>query len=175
MVRSRLIAFTLVLCLVLAVPTQAQASSYSPYNDGNIGSSQLQIFRDIVYDLPIGDSYVACRTGQYTYKLFVGDLKYQSGQFLGNDTSSIVKVYTIDTNNSSYNSRYVYTVTTEQNFSLDSSNYLVYSNLGDYPLLEERSTAYAFITLLVVIVIGLCMLIRPLFAFVYRLRGNPNV
>lgn len=175
MVRSRLIAFSLVLCLVLAAPTQAQASTYVPYNDGNIGSSYLQIFRDIVSDLPIGDSYVACRSGEYTYKLFAGDLKYQSGQFLGNDKSSIVKVYTIDTNKSSYNSRYVYTVTTEQNFSLDSSNYLVYSNLGDYPSLEERSTTYAFITLFVVIIIGLCMLIRPLFAFVYRLRGYSNL
>lgn len=164
------VCLSLIMCVALSAT--AQASTYMPYSDGNIGSSYLQVFRDIVSDLPIDDSYVAFRSGQYTYTLVSGQLKQSGSQFLGMDTSTTVKVYTIDTNSIGYNSRYVYTVTTEQNFLLDASDYLVYSNLGDYPSLEERSTIYAFSTLFIVCVIGCCLLIRPVFGFVLRLRGQ---
>lgn len=172
MVWQRLRSVSLCLCFVLvlcaALTGQAHATTYTPYKQGNISSSQLSIFRDIVAKLSINDSYVAFRNGQYDYKLVVGDLKADSNTIMGKDSSTRVKVYTIDSNNSSYNSTYDYTVTTEQNFALNASNLLVYSNLGDYPSLEERSLTYAFITMLIVIIIGICALIRPVFNFVLR-------
>lgn len=155
----------------MAMPLQAQASTYSPYNDGNIGSTQLQYFRDIVSGLSITDNYVAARTGRYQYKLFSGDIKYSNNQFVGASSGSVITVYTIDTDTNSYGS-YTYTVTTDNNFTLNTSNFLVYSNLGDYPTLEERSVIYEFSSLVILAVIGLCMLIRPLFSFVYRFRFN---
>ena len=152
------------------MPIQAQASSFA-YNDGNIGSTQLQYFRDIVSNLGINDSYVAARTGRYTYQLFCGDIKYSNGQFLGSNQGSVITIYTINTDTNSYGT-YTYTVTTDNNFIFNSSNFLVYSNLGEYPQLEERSVIYEFSTLFIIAVVALCVLLRPLFSFVYRSRIN---
>lgn len=154
-----------------AMPLQAQANSYSPYNDGNIGTTQLQYFRDIISNLSINDSYIAARTGRYEYKLFAGDIKYSNGQFAGSQQGSVITVYTINTDTNNYGS-YTYSVSTDTNFTFNASNYLVYSNLGDYPSLEERSVIYEFSSLVILAVIALCALLRPLFSFVYRTRSN---
>lgn len=174
MVRSRLsklVCICLLLCLLLAMPIQAQASTYSPYNDGNIGTTQLQYFRDIVSNLGINDSYVASRTDRYTYQLFVGDIKYSNGQFMGSNQGSLITIYTINTDNNSYGT-YTYSVTTDNNFTFNASNFLVYSNLGQYPSLEERSVIYEFSTFFIFAVVALCALLRPLFSFVYRTRSK---
>lgn len=153
----------------MAMPLQAQASTYSPYNDGNIGTTQLQYFRDIVSNIGINDSYVASRTDRYKYQLFVGDIKYSNGQFLSNQQGSVITVYTINTDTNSFGT-YTYSVSTDNNFTFNASNYLVYSNLGDYPQLEERSVIYEFSTFFIIAVVALCALLRPLFCFVYRTR-----
>ena len=174
MVRSRLsklACIVLLLCFVLAMPIQAQASTYAPYNDGNIGSTQLQYFRDIVSNLGINDSYVAARTDRYTYQLFSGDIKYSNGQFVGSQQGSVITVYTINTDSSTYGS-YTYDITTDNNFIFNASNYLVYSNLGDYPSFEERSVLYEFSTFFIIAVVALCALLRPLFSYVYSSRSH---
>lgn len=153
------------------MPIQAHASSYSPYNDGNIGTTQLQYFRDIVSNLGINDSYVASRTDRYTYQLFVGDIKYSNGQFTGSNQGSVITIYTIKSDTNSYGT-YTYTVTSDNNFTFNASNYLVYSNLGEYPSLEERSVIYELSTLFIIAVVALCALLRSLFCFVYRVRFN---
>lgn len=155
----------------MAMPLQAQASTYSPYTDGNIGSTQLQYFRDIVFNLGINDSYVAARTDRYKYQLFVGDLKYLNGQFVGSQQGSVITVYTINTDTNSFGT-YTYSVTTDNNFIFNASNYLVYSNLGDYPSLEERSLIYEFSSLVILAVIAICALLRSVFSFVYRTRSK---
>lgn len=154
----------------MAMPLQAQASTYSPYHDGNIGTTQLQYFRDIVSNIGINDSYIASRTDRYTYQLFVGDIKYSNGQFMGSNQGSVITVYTINTDTNSYGT-YTYNVSTDNNFTFNASNYLVYSNLGNYPSLEERSVLYELSSLFILAVIGLCALLRPLFSYVYRSRG----
>ena len=65
-----------------------------------------------------------------------------------------------------------YSVTTDNNFTLNANNFLVYSNLGNYPTLDERSVIYEFSSLVILAVIALCALLRPLFSFVYRIRSN---
>lgn len=167
---SKLVCIVLLLCFVLAMPIQAQASTYTPYTDGNIGTTQLQYFRDIVTGLSINDNYVAARTGRYEYKLFTGDIKYSNGKFIGSVQGSVITVYTINTDTNSYGT-YIYTVTTDNNFTFNASNYLVYSNLGDYPQLEERSVIYEFSTFFIIAVVALCALLRSLFSFVYRIRS----
>ena len=155
----------------MAMPLQAQASTYSPYTDGSIGTTQLQYFRDIISNLGINDSYVAARTGRYEYKLFAGDIKYSNGQFMGSQQGSVINVYTLNINND-YSGTHTYSISTDNNFSFNASNYLVYSNLGDYPQLEERSVIYVFSSLFIISVIALCALLRPLFSFVYRIRSK---
>ena len=154
----------------MAMPLQAQANTYLPYNDGNIGTTQLQYFRDIVSNIGINDSYVAARTERYKYQLFVGDIKFSNGQFIGSEQGSIITVYTINTDTNSFGT-YTYNVSTDNNFTFNASNYLVYSNLGEYPGLEERSVIYEFSTLVILAVVALCALLRPLFSFVYRTRS----
>lgn len=168
---NKLVCICLLLCLVMAMPLQAQASTYSPYTDGNIGSNQLQYFRDIVSNLGINESYVAARTDRYKYQLFVGDIKYSNGNFLGNQQGSVITVYTINTDTSTYGT-YTYSVSNDNNFTFNASNYLVYSNLGDYPQLEERSVLYEFSTLFIISVVSICALLRSVFSFVYRTRSN---
>ena len=146
---SKLACIVLLLCFVLAMPIQAQASTYTPYNDGNIGTTQLQYFRDIVSNLGINDSYVAARTDRYKYQLFAGDIKYSNGQFTGSHQGSAITVYTINTDSNSYGS-YTYSVSTDNNFTFNASNYLIYSNLGDYPSLYERSVIYEFSTFFII-------------------------
>lgn len=170
MVWSRLKVVCLVVCMIVAIAlcnaTTSHAVSYSAY-DGNISTSQLTYFRDIVSNIGINDSYVFFRANQYDYKLVVGSLKNDGATFIANP-SDYVTIYNLDTE-TSYNSAYSYDVSREQNFSLDASDKLVYSNLGNYPSLDERGTYYAFATFFVIVVIGICALIRPLFNFVLRI------
>lgn len=169
---SKFFVVFLLVCFVMAMPLQAQASSHTVYNDGNIGSSQLQIFRDLVNGLNINDNYVACRTGQYDYTLYAGDIKNDGTLFTGASTGTTVTAYNINTDRHNNYSSYSYKVTTENNFSLNAHDFIVYSNLGDYPSLEERSVLYEFSSLVILAVIALCALLRPLFSFVYRFSFN---
>lgn len=177
MVWQRLRKYSIIVCLSLFIAfgysATAHATTYTPYYDGNISSTYLTIFRDIVADLPVNQSYVFFRSGRYDYTLFAGDLKCTDTSFYGMSTDTQVTKYNISTNTNT--GSYAYSVDTETNFSLNATNYLVYSNLGNYPRLEERSVDYAFCSLIVISVVALCMLMRPLFAFVLRFRGSRNI
>lgn len=173
MVRAGLVRRVLAcLCVCLCISTgTAVASNYNVYTQGNISTSILTYFRDIESGIGINDNYVFWRSAQYEYKMVVGALKLENNIFSGLDPASYMQVYTLNTNTSSYDT-YRYTLSTEQNFSLDAHNYLVYSDLGHYPKLHERGVNYAFCTLFVVCIIGLCALVRPLYAFVLRIRNG---
>lgn len=171
MVRAGLVRrFLACLCVCLCIGTgTAAAATYSVYSQGNISTSILTYFRDIESGIGIDDNYVFWRSGQYEYKMAVGSLKCDSTSFAS--TGDYLQVYTLNTNTSSYDA-YRLTVSTEQDFHLSASNYLVYSDLGHYPKLHERGVNYAFCTLFVVCIIGLCALVRPLFSFVLRIRNG---
>lgn len=173
MVRAGLVRRVLVcLCVCLCICTgTAAAATHTVYTQGNISTSVLTYFRDIVSGVGINDNYVFYRSGRYEYKLVVGDLKCENNIFSGLDPAAYMQVYTLNTDTSSYES-YRYTISMETNFNLNAQNYLVYSDLGHYPKLEERGLYYAFCTLFVVCIIGLCALVRPLFAFVLRIRNG---
>lgn len=164
----KIIIFALfsVLIITLSLPCFA----YSVYTDGNISSTYLTYFQDILSGLSPLDDYVFFRSGQYDYTLIVGDLTYADSVFSGKDYTA----YTISTNSgtSAYSSVYKYTVTSGSNFSLSVGSYLVYSNLGSYPILEDRSSVYGYATLFLLVVIAVCMLVRPILNFTYRFRSG---
>ena len=62
-----------VLVLIFAIGMKAQSTSVTPY-EGNMSSTYITYFRDIVSGIGFNDNYVAYRSGQNEYKMVVGEL-----------------------------------------------------------------------------------------------------
>lgn len=167
MVRKSVV-IALACCLLIAAAT-ITASAQTVY-EGTISSTYTEIAEKI--NISVGDDYVFFRSGQYTYTLVVGDFVYSSGNFSLSDSG---KVYTItQVTNSGYGSSsyYSYSVSDVTSYKVETKGILVYSNLGGYPTLNNSSDIYVFCCLIILIVFGLCALIRPLFNFVMRNKGD---
>lgn len=163
MVRRSLIC-CIALALLLAVPAQASAAAYDVY-DGNISSTYTAIFSSVAAKVSMFDDYVFFRSTQYDYILLVGDFTYESGTFSA-DEATEYRIYT----DSTIGSYYHYTQASVEAVSLTPDTRIVYSNLGPFPDLVDRSTFYDF-SILTLLLIFLCMsLIRSIFSFTYRGR-----
>lgn len=160
----RVLCAVCALAVLLAVP--ATASAYSVYTEGNISSSYTTIFRDLIGQKQISDDYLFFRSGQYEYVLLIGDLEYQDGVFLG-DAATEYKIVTA----TGYSSDYTYTVQEVTDVSLVPGTSLVYSNLGQYPELQEP-TDYLLFSQVLLMFIYLCLiLLAPVMRFPLRNRG----
>ena len=126
----------LVLCCGLTATVQA--ANYTAY-DGNISSTYTTYFRDILANAPLTDNYVYFRDSQNGYTMVVGKLDYVNGSFVLLEKGTI---YHIDSNGSNYNNYYSYTVDDIEIFNLITDGKIVYSDLGNFPQLEERSAIY---------------------------------
>lgn len=129
------------------------------YN-GSISSTNIQIARDLMSKVDFGEDYVFYRSGQYSYQFVVGkDIEYSNGKF-----SSINEVELYDyVTSSGYNADYTWTLSTSNNFTLNTNNQIVYSNLGEFPTLEERGSTYEILQTLLIVIIALCVFIRGIF------------
>ena len=136
------------------------AATYETY-EGNISSTQLTYFRDILPGTSILDNYVVFRDGQYSYQMVVGELDYSNGVFTLNEPG---RIYTINTN-SSYNSYYTYSNTTIDSFTLNVDNSIVYSDLGEFPQLEERGQRYEILQTVLIVICCVCVIVRSIFFF----------
>lgn len=105
-------------------------SSYNPY-DSSISTSVLTYFDNYVQRL-VGKHYVFFRSGQYTYRLvYSEDLQLAGTNFSCSSCDYV-----------SYDTRYyTWSSGTESQFSLATGSYLVYSDLGNYPLLGSATVA----------------------------------
>lgn len=155
--------------VIIAIAMPQNAYGYSVYSEGTLSSTYTTYFRDIMAGIEPNQKYVAYRSGQYSYTLAVGDLSISGTTISSIDT---VTLYVYQSTSSGYSSTYTYDVSTVSDFSLDIGNYIVYSNLGNYPILEERGVIYEYTTLYIAIIIGLCMFIRSIFSFTYRIRNG---
>lgn len=132
-----------------------------------MSTTYIQYFDDIVDGLPITHNYVATRSGQYEYILHASDtLKLSDSGVFTSDSGTTYKI----TSNSGYNATYNYTVNTEYNFTLDTNDQMVYSSIGDYPRLDERGATYEYALLFTAIICCICLLIRPIFKYILRVR-----
>lgn len=165
MVRKIMAMCFVMVALLVASPIQALADD-SVYTEGNISSTYTSIMEDVLQNTKISEDYVYFRSGQYSYTLITGDLDLNGSTFTGSD----VDRYTITTSTTGYNQTYNYSHSTDTNFRLNAQDYLVYSNLGYYPTLIERGAVYEYATIILLCIIGLCVLMRPLYQFTYRLR-----
>lgn len=168
MVWKRLtIAISIFVIIALAMPQNAFA--YSIYDEGNISNTYTTIYEDIVSGISPSKNYVYYRSGQYEYTLAVGDNMYLVDNIIYSTEKT--KLYIITTS-SGYNANYTYNISEVSDFQLTLGDNLVYSNLGDYPLLEERSVTYEYLQTYIITIFALCCFVRSIFAFTYRLRNR---
>lgn len=135
----------LLVCILLvgAFCTQASAETHTVYENGNLSTTYITYFKDILSGTDIRSNYVAFRSGQYSYSLIVGELENNNGVI------SLVgegKEYKFYTTSSNYNSQYYYDVIDLNNFSVNTDNYIIYSDVGDFPELIERGAKYEILT-----------------------------
>lgn len=138
--------------------------AYTVY-EGNISSSYLTYFRDILGKLDFDDDYVVFRSGQYEYILAAGNFVYNNGIFSSDDD---VSFYCLSSSNTAYSSYTLYSTYEESDFTLDPGDKVVYSNLGDYPQLEERSDIVENAIFILLFIMFIMFLIHPIFDFVLR-------
>lgn len=136
----------------------ATALAYSPY-DGTMSNTYVQYFKDILSDKKLGDNYVAFRSGQYEYIMVVGYLEKNENSIELVGSGVMYKF----TTNSSYNANYTYTYGNIDEFVLELTDDIIYTDLGHYPQLIERSARIEELTLVVLGVFGLYTIVRRIF------------
>lgn len=163
MVRRLIIALGLVVAICGSMATQAEA--YSAY-DGTPSSTYITYFRDMLTKFSFASDYVCFRSGQYEYLLVIGDLTKSDNRIHADGEVDICEIST----NSGYNATYSMSFRSESNFYVDCGDEIVYSNLGNYPTLEERGDLFEFTTLFIIVCCAVCCLFRGVFEWRKGLR-----
>lgn len=107
------------------------------------------------------DDYVFWRSGQYEYTLAMGDIELSGSTFTGADVDLVR--YTLD---SGYNG--TYRITTDvDSLNLNAQDYIVFSNLGKYPLFDNE---YVFgrIAVFSLAIIAACYAMSRILSFSLR-------
>ena len=139
------------------------AASITP--DYGVGTSNTAIFAGLARKLPYGVNYVYWREGKSTYVFAYGrDLELVGTTF----RSTSVDTVTYNTN-TGYDRQASYVHGSESNFSLSANDYLVWSNLGHYPTLEDGRDTVAQTTLFVIVGSGIFYLLSRI---IWRRFGN---
>lgn len=158
----KIIICVIVCCACLSSTTNA--INFTVY-EGNFSNTYVTYFRDILSNCSLLENYVCFRSGQYEYTMIVGDIQFQNDEFLILDTATS---YTINTY-TSYNSTNTYTVSEIGASRVQNkNNYILYSNLGNYPQLESRVDKIEILQQITIIIAMLCFVIRSI--FYYRKR-----
>lgn len=153
--------------MICGVVATSSASAYSVYDAGNISTTYVQYFEDIVDGETPLTPYVMWRNGQYEYIIAFSDgLKVLNGTFSSNENT---RMYSI-TQTTGTNGRYSLNYSESNNFELTTNKSLLYSSLEGYPSLNEGSEVFLYAMLVISVVGGCCVLIRPIFKFVLRSR-----
>lgn len=156
----KIIACTCLLALILATGLTAQASTHQVYEEGNISTTYITYFADILSGAKFNDNYVAFRSGQNEYVMIVGDLVYSNGEFaLAGEKATEYKFY----QSGNYSSQFYYTVTELTSVDISFNNRIIYSDLGQYPQLVSRGEKYEMLTTLLLIITLLAVVIRSFF------------
>lgn len=145
--------FSVLVCalLLFGVAVGASATAYEPYY-GNMNTTYVTYFRDILAGRSIQEHYVAFRSGQYEYIMVTGKLAFDGTTFTLGEVGTM---FTISAADSGYSSVYTYQTSEVTDFTLTPSDMMVYSDLGSYPQLEERTQRYEILT---AVMLGILML-----------------
>ncbi len=128
------------------------AAGWRPY-DSSLSSQVIGYFSDVLPKLG-NVNYVMFRSGQYTYRMvYSDDMDYDSGYFSSADGQYI----SYDTRN------YAWSYGSEGRFTLDAGYNLVYSDLGDYPVLASDAP-YLYLVALIGCIWLLFSILKALFS-----------
>ena len=116
---------------ILTVNSPVLYSSYTPY-DSSISTTVVTYMSDVLPKLG-NVHYVLFRHGQYAYRLvYAKDMVWNGTTFTAEDAQYVA-----------YDSRYyTWTSGSEGSFRLQANNYIVYSDLEGYPMLQSEATYY---------------------------------
>ena len=118
--------------LLLVLPIGAMGAEIS--DEYGVSTSNTAIFAGVVEKLPFGTHYVYWRESQYVYALAHSEtMAFDGASFSGED----VTVVRYDSSGGYQSPPTIY-FDEEGSFELYPAEYLVYSDLGDYPDLIER-------------------------------------
>lgn len=163
-VKRFIILFVAGLITVAALCGSVSAATYDTY-EGNISTTQLTYFRDILGGESILDNYVCFRDDQNSYRMVVGKLEYNNGVFSLKEKG---KIYTVNTSGSNYNNYYTYNYANLDSLTLRTNNRIVYSDIGNFPQLEERGQRYELLQTIIIVIVCVCIIIRSIFNAVKR-------
>ncbi len=143
----------------LSVEYLSEASPLASVVDSyGVGTSYVSIFSGIARKLPPNVNYVYWREGRYDYRFAYGRDLVLNGTVFSSSTPLAVVSYVTNDN---YSEQPVFSVGSDSNFRLNASNYLVYSNLGNYPCLEDgRDSCAQIVALSCVAGFGLLFVLR---------------
>lgn len=131
------------------------ASIHDPYG---VGTSYVGIFAGIARKLPLNVNYVYWREGRYDYRFAYGRDLVLNGTVFSSSAPVVVVSYATNDN---YSEQPVFSIGSDGSFRLNASNYLVYSNLGNYPCLEDgRDSNAQIVSLSCVVSFGLLFVLR---------------
>lgn len=158
-------------CMILYSAATMSAGAASPY-EGTISSTYIDIFSQI--DISANDDYVFFRSGQNSYSMLVGDINHSGTSFSLIEPGKLYVLDIVNTSGTGYggSTYHKLTVSDVTSYTLNTGSMLVYSNLGNNPILGERGDIYAYTTAFLLSVIFLCSVIGAVFGFVLRPRGT---
>lgn len=151
------------LILITALCGTVSATTYEVYN-GNLSSTQITYFRDMLGNRSILDNYVVFRDDQNVYRMVVGKISLNGNKFISDESCD---VYTLQTGTGTSN-YYTLSKETISNLILTTNNLVVYSDLGFYPQLEERGQKYEILHTILIVIVCVCFVVRSI--FFYRKR-----
>lgn len=133
----------------------ARSVSFGSYD--NVGTSNVSMFQGLASKISPVDRYVYARTGNYTYVFAWGDLQLEGTTFTGSADYAVYE--RTGTNNSSY----TYTVYHDDSFVLRAGDYVVYSDLGNYPGIggNENARFYVPAVMLLFLFVSVCFFVVP--------------
>lgn len=153
---------------VLSVEEQAElyALQEQAYQ-GTISTTYVTFFRDIASTLPVTHDYVMLRTGDNVYKMYSGDFINEGENFYMQGEGYVHTINYI-TGSGYGNYYYDYSVSPTSDVTLSADGMLIYSNLGGYPSLTERSASIEYALFIAVFSMCIAFVLHSIFKFILR-------
>lgn len=158
---------------ITALSVEEQLELYALQEEayqGTISTTYVQFFRDIASTLPVTHDYVMLRTGDNTYKMYSGNFIFDDDFYMQGDGY----VYTINyvTGTGYNNAYYDYSISPVSDVSISAGNKLIYSNLGNYPSLTERSASINYAIFIAVFSMCIAFVLHGVFEFLLRYSSS---
>lgn len=159
-----------VLLVCSCVLTTAHAIDYEVYSS-SISDTYQEYFKRILLKQDLDNEYVCFRASNTEYYLFYSpNLELHNNEFVCNSSISGCKIDTVNISGSSYNTYQSLDFFEFDNLKIVCDDKIVYSSLGDYPILFESGELYAQIQTTIMFVACCFFFIYIIFRKCSRIR-----